>query len=86
MSEQMEIPHSAIHAAMVWHQQHRGHVSSLIRTATTAYAPTGSVALHPELWTAAHWKWFEPIAGTVDDPPAYEPNFLQKFFAFFRGA
>jgi len=43
-------------------ERHRPHVDRLLMFKPLgrepSYAPTGSDAVHPELWTAAHWRWW----------------------------
>lgn len=43
--------------ARTWYWNHIDHVDKLLQT-TTSYAPSGSDIFRPELWKAAHWKWF----------------------------
>lgn len=52
-----------IRMAAKWQSQHARIVDALLAEAGEAYPPTGSDVGRPELWEAAHWKWFiEQIA------------------------
>lgn len=46
--------------AFEWQKSHEEHVTKLLKTNDFdySYPPSGSDLLHPELWKAAHWRWF----------------------------
>ncbi len=45
-------------AIFKWYLAHKNHVHSLVAGETNSYAPTGSDAIRPELWKAAHWRHY----------------------------
>jgi len=47
--------------ATSWYREHIHHVVKLVRKQSVAYSPSGSDLFRPELWKAAHWKWFTDV-------------------------
>lgn len=58
-SRETTLPPSVVDHAKEWREQHFRHVYKLVHRAASAYPPTGSDAIRPELWKGAHWLWFE---------------------------
>lgn len=45
--------------AAAWKLAHATHVETLVNSRDrTSYPPSGSDVFRPELWKAAHWRWF----------------------------
>lgn len=49
-----------------WFLEHQGHVVKLIQSTTSSYRPSGYDALRPELWKAAHWRWWFELPAIYD--------------------
>ena len=49
---------SVLHAAAEWQESQFEHVQELRQSTQHSYPPSGSDIFHPELWKAAHWRWF----------------------------
>lgn len=44
--------------ALAWYAEHKSHVDDLVKETQYIYGPSDEDAGSPELWKAAHWKWF----------------------------
>lgn len=77
--------------AKAWYEEHRPHVDRMLEAYTgTAFPPSGSDCIHPELWKAGHWKWFlveRYAAQTTSARKEIEPLLwlLRVVFAFMGG-
>ena len=58
MSDEMPLDEKLYARAFKWREQHFRHVARLVAGADTAFAPSGSDRIRPELWKGGHWKWF----------------------------
>jgi hypothetical protein len=56
-SEQQEIKQKAND----WWDKYKSHVDSLIKSNPLSFPPSGSDMFHPELFKAAHWRWFKEM-------------------------
>ena len=53
------ITSSQIAAALDWREKHEKHVRQLeMDGEDTVFPPSREDAREPELWKAAHWRWF----------------------------
>ena len=56
---QTTLPYTARLDAGDWWDKHKAHVDRLIASGGVTYPPSASDRFHPELWKAAHWRWFK---------------------------
>jgi hypothetical protein len=50
-----------ISGGKAWYKAHAVHVERLVshpHASKAAIEPSGSDAIHPELWKDIHWNWF----------------------------
>lgn len=59
--------------AFLYHFEHREHINNLIKNETKSYPPSGSDCFRPELWKAAHWRWFltQPTSNVTKTVPPH---------------
>ena len=50
-----------VQRAIRWNSEHKEHIDRLIKEASGSYSPCGSDLFRPELWKAAHWRWWRNI-------------------------
>lgn len=56
----------ALERARIWFNLHTMHVHELIKHAKYPYSPSGSDALHPELWKGEHWRWWAETIKVIE--------------------
>lgn len=59
MTTNDKLTSEGIQKAQAWYRDHQPHVERVIKEGESAYPPSGSDRINPQLWKSGHWRWFK---------------------------